>query len=82
MTNHRKTPIEISKEEFKKIGYQLIDSISDFMDTIKQKPVTTGESPKELQEIIGTSSIPENGASAEELIAKARAQFWLGRKLF
>ena len=70
MTNHRETPIEISKEEFKKIGYQLIDSISDFMDTIKQKPVTTGESPKQLQKITGTSSIPENGASAEELIAK------------
>jgi len=70
MTNHRKTPIEISKEDFKKIGYQLIDSISDFMDTIKQKPVTTGESPKQLQKIIGASSIPENGTSAEELLAK------------
>jgi aromatic-L-amino-acid decarboxylase len=70
MTNHRETPIEISKEEFKKIGYQLIDSISDFMETIKQKPVTTGESPKQLQKIIGTSSIPKNGTPAEELLAK------------
>lgn len=71
MTNNRETPIEISKDEFKKIGYQLIDAISDFIDTIKERPVTTGESPKQLQKIIGTSSLPENGTSAEELLSKA-----------
>ena len=70
MTNNRETPIEISKEEFKKIGYQLIDTISDFIDTIEEKPVTTGESPKQLQKIIGTSSLPENGAPVEELLSK------------
>ena len=70
MTDNRETPIEINKEEFKKIGYQLIDSIAGFLDTITQKPVTTGESPGQLQKIIGTSSIPENGMAAEELISK------------
>ena len=34
MTNNRETPIEMSKEEFKKVGYRLIDTISDFIDTI------------------------------------------------
>ena len=63
--------MEISKEEFKKIGYDLIDKISGFIDTIKERPVTTGESPKQLQKIIGTSSLPENGAPAEELLTKA-----------
>jgi aromatic-L-amino-acid decarboxylase len=70
MKNHRLTPIEINKEDFKKIGYQLIDSISNFIDTIRQKPVTKGESPKQLQKIIGDSPIPEQGASVEELLAK------------
>jgi glutamate/tyrosine decarboxylase-like PLP-dependent enzyme len=70
MKTYRQTPIEISKEDFKKIGYQLIDSISDFIDTIGQRPVTKGESPKQLQKIIGTSPVPEDGASVEELLAK------------
>ena len=43
MTNNRESPIEITKEEFKRIGYQLIDTISHFIDTIDEKPVTTGE---------------------------------------
>lgn len=70
MTNNRETPIEISKEEFRKIGYQLIDKIADFIDSIDKKPVTTGETPRELQKILGNSSLPENGISAAELMSK------------
>ena len=70
MANDRKSPIEIDKETFKKIGYQLIDTIAHFIDTIDKHPVTTGETPRELQKIIGTSSLPENGTPVEELLAK------------
>lgn len=70
MTN-RETPIEISKEEFTKIGHQLVDMIANFIDTIPQKRVTTGEYPEQLQRILGTSSIPENGSSPGEIIFKA-----------
>jgi len=70
MINDRQSPIEISKDEFKKIGYQLIDTISNFIGTIKDKPVTPGESSRQLQKIIGTSSLPESGTSAEELLFK------------
>ena len=61
MENKRHTAIEISKTEFKKAGYQLIDSIADFFDSIDERPVTTGESPKQLQSIFGAASLPENG---------------------
>ena len=70
MTNNRKTPIEISKEDFQKIGYQLIDKICDFIDTIEERPVTTGKSPKQLQKILGNSSLPENGTSPAALLSK------------
>jgi aromatic-L-amino-acid/L-tryptophan decarboxylase len=70
MKNKRKTPIEISKTVFKKTGYQLIDSIADFIDTIEERPVTTGETPEQLQPIIGTASLPENGTDVEALLSK------------
>jgi aromatic-L-amino-acid decarboxylase len=35
-----------------------------------KKPVTTGESSKQLQHIIGTSSLPEYGTPAEEILAR------------
>lgn len=70
MTNNRESPIEISKEEFKKIGYQLIDTLSHFFDTIDERPVTTGETPKQIQTVLGNDSLPENGISASELFSR------------
>ncbi|MFT4771963.1 MAG: aromatic-L-amino-acid decarboxylase, partial [Cryomorphaceae bacterium] len=41
MTTKRENSIEMSKAEFQKIGYELIDTISEFFDVISEKPVTT-----------------------------------------
>ncbi len=65
----RENSIEINKAEFRKIGYELIDTISDFLDDISEKPVTTSKSPKELQSILGNSSLPKHGVPADQLLA-------------
>ncbi|WP_210517262.1 pyridoxal phosphate-dependent decarboxylase family protein [Hymenobacter terricola] len=67
----RKTPIEMSQEQFKALGYQLIDLIADFMGTIAHKRVTTGETATQLQKLLGNAPLPENGAPAEEILAHA-----------
>ena len=71
MSNPRTTPIEIGKEEFRAAGYQLVDRIASFIDTIREKPVTTGESPKQLQQLIGTGPLPQHGAPAEAILSRA-----------
>ncbi|MFT7628998.1 MAG: aromatic-L-amino-acid decarboxylase, partial [Ulvibacter sp.] len=71
MTNKRENSIEINKEEFRKIGHQLIDDISEFISTIDKRPVTIKESPSQLQSILGKASLPENGVPATELISRA-----------
>jgi len=60
----------MDKEEFREIGYQLIDDISNFIHSINQKPVTPSESPTKLQNLLGNLSLPENGKPATELISK------------
>ena len=69
--NHRISPIEINKNDFREIGYRLIDIISDFYDTINESPVTTGETPKQIQTVLGNASLPDNGTSVSELFTKA-----------
>jgi aromatic-L-amino-acid/L-tryptophan decarboxylase len=71
MTTNRKTPIEINREEFKRIGYHLIDSIADFIETIGDRPVTSGESSRQLQKILGHKPLPETGRPAEELLSES-----------
>ena len=70
MTNDRKKPIEISNKEFKEIGYRLIDEIADFTGNIGNKPVTKGETPSQIQKILGNASLPENGRSPNELVSQ------------
>lgn len=71
MTEDRINPIEINREEFQKIGRQLIDDISDLIYGIDKKPVTVNKKPSELQGILGVSNLPENGSPATEVISKA-----------
>jgi len=71
MTNDRKSTIQIEKEDFKKIGHHLIDAIAEFYDTMEARAVTKGESPRQLQEIIGVRSLPEEGADASKIISIA-----------
>ncbi|MBD3616695.1 MAG: aspartate aminotransferase family protein [Gracilimonas sp.] len=71
MSKIRKSSIEMDKEEFRKIGHQLIDDISEFIHSIDQKPVTPNESPGQLQDILGNFELPETGKPAAELISTA-----------
>jgi len=64
----RETPLAIDKQEFKEIGYQMVDSISDFLEKIGEMPVTPAESTELLQKILGDASLPKNGRSASELL--------------
>lgn len=71
MAKNRETPIEIGKEEFQELGHQLIDSIADFLDNIEERPVTTSESPEQVQEILGSSTLSEKGSPASDLLTRA-----------
>jgi aromatic-L-amino-acid/L-tryptophan decarboxylase len=65
------SPIEISGDQFRKIGHQLIDALADFYESIDQRPVTPGETPKQIQEFLGIATMPENGVGAEDLLKRA-----------
>jgi glutamate/tyrosine decarboxylase-like PLP-dependent enzyme len=71
MTEDRKSPIELTKEEFKSIGYQLIETIAHFLDTIDEKKVTTGETPKQIQALLGNAPLPEDAKPASALFSNA-----------
>jgi len=68
-TNHRTSPLEISKDDFKEMGYRLIDTVAEFYETIKEKSVTTGETPKQIDIMLSNTSLPKNGTSIPELFS-------------
>ena len=71
MKDNRINAFEINEDEFKKVGHQLIDAIAKFISNIKEKPVTTGETPKQILQILGNSHLPEEGVAVADIIAKS-----------
>ncbi len=81
MKEHRRTDIEISREDFKQIGYRLIDQLAEFTNTMGDRPVTKGETAEELQDILGKEGLPENGRSAS-IIMEEVSSLLLEHSLF
>lgn len=70
-TDKRVSPVSINKDEFKQTGYRLIDTIADFYEKINEGPVTTGETPSQIQNFLGTAPLPQEGTAVSEIFSIA-----------
>jgi len=68
---HRVSPLELSPPEFRSLGHELVDRVADFLATLRDRPLTTGETPAEIRALIGRSSLPTSGDAPAALLAEA-----------
>lgn len=71
MENIRNASIQISEKEFKKVGYELVDTIAQFHSIIGDNALTNGESPEQLQKILGADVLPSGSKSVGEIMNRA-----------
>ncbi len=65
----RVTPLSLSPEEFRRVGNALVDAVAEFLGSLPDRPVTTGESPAALRALLdGDRALPESGMGADELL--------------
>jgi len=81
ITRQRDAILDMSSDEFRKIGHQLIDQIADFLGSLPNRPLTTGETPTEIRNLLGQKSLPEDGTDAGQLIADV-AKMLIDHSLF
>ncbi len=67
----RDSPFNMDKNEFKKVGYELIDNLSEFYENLYKRPVTTGETPNQIQSHLDSDTLPENGIAASDILVRA-----------
>ena len=69
---NRIAPLNVSSDDFRAAGHQLVDRIADFFDSLAQRPVTTGESPSAIREVLDAGrTLPGHGAGVGELVNRA-----------
>lgn len=64
----RQASLEMTPGQFRQCGHLLVDHIADFLQSLPQRPVTSGESPKQIRALIGDGPLPEHGMPAEDLL--------------
>jgi aromatic-L-amino-acid decarboxylase len=67
----RAVPIDMSPDDFRAAGHKLIDAIADFLASLRERPVGPGETPAEVRRILRDNSIPDRGASTQQLLDEA-----------
>ena len=74
----RTAPLELSSEEFRRLGYKLVDRIARHLETMPSGRVTPGEGPAEVRAALAAATgsepfagLPETGTDPERLLDEA-----------
>lgn len=67
----RQAPLTMSSAEFRQVGHELVERIAELLEELPQRPVTAGESPQTIRQVLGAAPLPEQGTPAGELLAEA-----------
>jgi aromatic-L-amino-acid decarboxylase len=72
MAPTRTASLEMSEEQFRLLGYDLVDRIAGFLGSMSGRPVTPAEDPDTVRTALGASrTLPEEGKDAGELLRDA-----------
>jgi glutamate/tyrosine decarboxylase-like PLP-dependent enzyme len=67
----RDAPINMSAEEFRRLGYSLVDSLASLFDSFADRPVAAGTTPSGIRQMLGTAGLPEDGQDPETVLKSA-----------
>ena len=61
----------MTPEEFRAAGHDLVDRLADFWADPRSHPVTKGDEPARIWNLVGQRPLPEHGSPAGEVLAQA-----------
>ena len=67
----RNAALDIHPDEFRRLGYQVVDRIADFLTSLPGRPVTPDETRQALQAALGGAAVPAQGTEPERLLEEA-----------
>jgi glutamate/tyrosine decarboxylase-like PLP-dependent enzyme len=69
---NRCAPLDMSPDEFRRAGHQVVDRIAELLETLPKRPVTPAEQPGTIREALKASRrLPEQGTDAAALLEEA-----------
>jgi glutamate/tyrosine decarboxylase-like PLP-dependent enzyme len=76
-----KQPIDLTREQFRELGHELVDRIAEFFEALPRRPLTRGLTPTQVRALIGSGSLPEHGEDPRVFLGKS-AEILVENSLF
>lgn len=68
----RRAPLEMTEEQFRSLGHELVDGIAGLLGSIRTRRVTPAESPLQVRDVLEASrTLPEEGKDPGTLLRHA-----------
>jgi glutamate/tyrosine decarboxylase-like PLP-dependent enzyme len=67
----REKPAELSPEQFRALGHELVDRIAELLGGIGDRPVAPDTTPAQIRELIGGDGVPEHGEDPRTILRNA-----------
>src|SRR6476661_6116448 len=68
----RTAPLELTEEQFRSLGHDLVDRIASFLGSLRGRAVTPTESADKVRAVLGAArTLPEQGSEAGALLQNA-----------
>jgi aromatic-L-amino-acid decarboxylase len=78
---HRDAPLEMAPDQFRALGHRMVERVAGYLETLRGRPVTPGETPAQVRAALGGGSLPERGADPQALLDRA-ADLLIGHSLY
>jgi glutamate/tyrosine decarboxylase-like PLP-dependent enzyme len=70
MNETRNAPLDMTPQDFRTLGHDLVDRIADFLGGIRARAVTRGASPRAVRDLLDADRpLPADGADPAQLLA-------------
>lgn len=77
----RIAPLALPPDEFRRLGHDLIERIARHIETLPERPVTTGDAPSRIRGLIGQRALAEHGDDPAAVLDEV-SQVLFGHSLF
>jgi len=66
----RAAPIDLPPDVFRKLGHRLVDRVADLFSELPRMPITPGDSPSRIRELLGQGGLPREGGDPAEILER------------
>src|SRR5512143_3562339 len=67
----RQSPAELSPDDFRAIGHELVDRIAEFLGSINDRPVAPDTTPRAIRDRLRVTTAPVSGADPRQVLSEA-----------